>query len=806
MTYILERLQWRSILVLLAGCIAALIAFQYGPVGAQEEDIEDDELELVYFATPRVLQKGEQALLEWEAQGADYCTASDSWNADKLPPVGNRYVKPKKLKKYTYTLECYNNDGEQTGEISRIVEVVKKKSQKAPLPSVNFRVNRATVSQGGTVTLSWKAKNAVGCRATGPDGWDGLKMASGKEIISPDNSSTYSLRCWNANLKYSDDHNVSISVQEVAQDTKSGYLYSPPSSQPGPQPWGGPGTNMQQGQFMQGPPPPPSYPPGYFQPPISIIYTPVLPQPVRITFKPSTFKFYNPGEPIVLSWNARYATACIASGGWSGDRPIEGSEHVRPDDTTTYKLTCYNSDTSQDSVAEVEVRKLVKKITGSVGLSFSPARSIIYSGKEVTLAWNATNAKSCQASGSWSGEKSLAGSLTINSTKPETYYLDCKNDTHSKRKSAVIDIFKEQESKSGYIQPPQQIQPVPTPTPTPPPSPAPQPTPTPVKQSVLRVAMNTAIPRSTFKPSAVDVVIGSMVVTNGSSEAVYFADLAVSDSDGTDGLGKSFTNIKLITTGGVQMGGTLTNVGKDPGSMITFSGHSSLVPAFGTVTFTLRGDVLSTASLQDNLKSDALKVVSAVETDGKGGKVAVAQLPVTLQRFALDVAVPEVAVSVDVTSPIAASIEAGSLQVELGKFKVATTEAVNIRSLSVEMSPLASGLLKNLTVYQGATVLGTMPDVTTAKTVVPLRITLDKGNMTILSIKADLAATVTVATKFKVGVAELQFEPDSATAAASNAKVISSLPILSAEFTATPKPTTTTQSTSTQSTSTQSQS
>lgn len=802
MTHILERFHWRAFFVLLAGCLAALIAFQYGPVGAQEEDIEDDELELVYFATPRVLQKGEQALLEWEAQGADYCVASDSWNADKLPPVGNRYMKPKKLKKYTYTLECYTNDGAQTGEISRIVEVVKKKSQKAPLPSVNFRVNRATISQGGTVTLSWKAKNAVGCRATGPDGWDGLKMASGKEIISPDNSSTYGLRCWNANLKYSDDHNVSISVTEAPQDNKSGYLYSPPS----PQPWGGPsfGNGMQQGQFMQGPPPPPSYPPGYFQPPVTIIYPPAPPQPVRITFKPSTFKFYNPGEPIVLSWNARYATACIASGGWSGDRPIEGSEHVRPDDTTTYKLTCYNSDTSQDSVSSVEVRKLVKKMTGSVGLTFSPARSIIYSGKEVTLTWNATNAKSCQASGSWSGEKSLAGSLTVNSTNPETYYLDCKNDTHSKRKSAVIDIFKEQENKSGYIQPPQQIQP--TPTPQPEQKPEYKPAPTPTKQSVLRVALNAAVPRSTFKPGAVDVILGSMVVTNGSNQGVYFGDLSVSDKDGTDGLGKSFTNIKLITTAGVQMGGTLADIGKNPGSVITFSGHGVLVPAFGTVTLTLRGDVLSTASLQDDLKSDALEVVSAIEDDQNGGKVFVAQLPVTLQRFALDVAVPEVAVSLDFASPQSTSVETGSLQVELGNFKIATTEAVNIRSLSVEMSPLASGLLKNITVYQGGSIMGTMPDVTTAQTVLPLRLTLDKGNMTVIAIKADIAATVTAATKFKIGVAGLQFEPDSVSAAASNAKVTTTLPVFGAEFTVTPKATTTTQSTSTQSTSTQSQS
>ena len=86
--------------------------------------------------------------------------------------------------------------------------------------------------------------------------------------------------------------------------------------------------------------------------------------------------------------------------------------------------------------------------------------------------------------------------------------------------------------------------------------------------------------------------------------------------------------------------------------------------------------MLFNASLQDALRSDALKVVSAIENDQKGGKIAVAQLPVDLQRFALDVAVPEVSVNLDASSPLAASVEAGTLQVELGKFKIMTTEGL----------------------------------------------------------------------------------------------------------------------------------
>ena len=792
MTNVFVRLHWKALMLLAAVASMSLVLLQFGPVGAQE-DIEDDELELIYFVTPKVIQKGERVLLEWEAPGADYCVATDDWQGTKSA-VGSENKSPKKFKKYTYTLECYTNEGEQTGEVSRSVTVVKKKSAKAPLPSVNFRTNRTSVEQGGTVTLSWKTKNAVGCRAMGPDGWDGLKMASGKEVISPDNAATYTLRCWNQNLKYSDDQSVSIDVRTAPLDNKSGYLYGPPSGYQYP-----PSTQTQQSNFgpsLQQPqfgPPPPTFPSGYFQSP-TYIYTPSLPQPVRISFKPSKYKFYDAGEPIVLSWNARYATACIASGDWSGDRPIEGSEHVRPNDTSEYKLTCYNSDTSSDSVASIQVTKVKKKVTGSVGLSFSPARSIIYTGKEVTLSWNASNAVSCVASGSWSGEKSLVGSLTVNPTKPETYYLDCKNDTHSKRKSATIDIFKEEPKKE-------------TPQPAPQPEQKPEykpvtPTPAPVAQSVLRVGVNMAVPRATFKPGAVDVTLGSMIVTNGSDNPVYFEDLAISDADGTDGLGKSFTNLKLLTTGGVQMGSTLPSLPLTPGAKISFTGHGVLVPARGSVTLTLKADVLFNASLQDALRSDALKVVSAIENDQKGGKIAVAQLPVDLQRFALDVAVPEVSVNLDASSPLAASVEAGTLQVELGKFKIMTTEGVAIRSIGVELSPFTAGLLKNLSVYQGTTLLGSMPDVTSAKTTLPLRLVLEKNNMTVVSIKADFAAGVATATKFKIGIADFLFEPDAITAVQA-AKTVSTLPVFANDFTATPKPAATAPaSTSTQTTST----
>ncbi|OGG80304.1 hypothetical protein A3A39_03480 [Candidatus Kaiserbacteria bacterium RIFCSPLOWO2_01_FULL_54_13] len=46
------------------------------------------------------------------------------------------------------------------------------------------------------------------------------------------------------------------------------------------------------------------------------------------------------GQSSQLSWTSEHATSCLASGGWSGSKPIVGSQQVSPVATTTYSLRC----------------------------------------------------------------------------------------------------------------------------------------------------------------------------------------------------------------------------------------------------------------------------------------------------------------------------------------------------------------------------------------------------------------------------------------------------------------------------------
>lgn len=72
----------------------------------------------------------------------------------------------------------------------------------------------------------------------------------------------------------------------------------------------------------------------------------------------------------------------------------------------------------------------------SVTLTASP-QSIAY-GASSTLAWNATGASTCTASGAWSGAKATAGSVSTGAlTASSLYVLDCQSSTGSTSRASV---------------------------------------------------------------------------------------------------------------------------------------------------------------------------------------------------------------------------------------------------------------------------------------------------------------------------------------------------------------------------------
>lgn len=154
------------------------------------------------------------------------------------------------------------------------------------------------------------------------------------------------------------------------------------------------------------------------------------------------------GEASVLRWSTINAQACTASGAWSGNKSISGSETVYPTKTSTYKLKCSNQYNSVDQSITITVGE-----PRAVVNYFYASPETIAQGEKSVLYWSSSNASSCilQFDGS-SNSLSSSGSYNIYPQKTTTYYLNCSgkggtsntvNTTVTVTESCSYSIYKE---------------------------------------------------------------------------------------------------------------------------------------------------------------------------------------------------------------------------------------------------------------------------------------------------------------------------------------------------------------------------
>ena len=143
--------------------------------------------------------------------------------------------------------------------------------------------------------------------------------------------------------------------------------------------------------------------------------------PASVTFNASSTLIAS-GSTVTLTWSASNANGCTASGGWSGSRPLSGSETVGPlTRDTGFTLSC--SGDGGGSVQQLTVR-IDQGNGASVDLRADP--EYVESGGSSTLSWEASDASSCTASGGWSGSQPTSGSFTVGPISNDTtYQLSC---------------------------------------------------------------------------------------------------------------------------------------------------------------------------------------------------------------------------------------------------------------------------------------------------------------------------------------------------------------------------------------------
>ena len=148
--------------------------------------------------------------------------------------------------------------------------------------------------------------------------------------------------------------------------------------------------------------------------------TPSAPS-VNISASPNTV---GTGGNATLNWSSTNATSCTASGAWSGSRDTSGSLNLTNiTANATYSLSCTGAGgTAQDSAT----------ITVSAGaaptVSLTASSSSVLSGGSVVLDWSSTDADSCTASGDWSGNRPVSGSVSVGPlTTQSQFVLTCTN-------------------------------------------------------------------------------------------------------------------------------------------------------------------------------------------------------------------------------------------------------------------------------------------------------------------------------------------------------------------------------------------
>ena len=321
-------------------------------------------------------------------------------------------------------------------------------------PTCSIYANPETITQGNYSNLNWSSSNATSCYAS--NAWSGNKSLSGNQSVSPSSTSTYTLTCYNSNSGHSDTCSTTVAVNDILQPSCSIYA-SPSSITSGnssnltwsannasycyaSNAWSG-NKSISGSQSVW-----PTYDSTY-----TLVcynsngYSATCSTNVDVNdySQPSCSIYASPssitqGNYSNLNWSSSNATSCYASNAWSGNKSLSGNQSVSPSSTSTYTLTCYNSNSGHSDTCSTTVA-VNDILQPSCSIYASP--SSITSGNSSNLTWSANNASYCYASNAWSGNKSISGSQSVWPTYDSTYTLVCYNSNgYSATCSTNVDV------------------------------------------------------------------------------------------------------------------------------------------------------------------------------------------------------------------------------------------------------------------------------------------------------------------------------------------------------------------------------
>ncbi|MEL6949404.1 MAG: hypothetical protein AAGM16_04665 [Pseudomonadota bacterium] len=145
------------------------------------------------------------------------------------------------------------------------------------------------------------------------------------------------------------------------------------------------------------------------------------------------------GESVTLTWSSQNTTACSASGGWTGDKALDGSETIsNMTQDAQLTLSCQGDGGAVSQTRSVFVDNPPPPMP-SLTLLASPGSVALNAA--ATISWNSADATTCTASGDWSGSKPLSGSeQTAPLQDTAVFILSCDGPGGTAQESVTVQV------------------------------------------------------------------------------------------------------------------------------------------------------------------------------------------------------------------------------------------------------------------------------------------------------------------------------------------------------------------------------
>ncbi|OGG62205.1 hypothetical protein A3C87_01280 [Candidatus Kaiserbacteria bacterium RIFCSPHIGHO2_02_FULL_49_34] len=335
-----------------------------------------------------------------------------------------------------------------------------------PTPTLTFTGNPTSVTYNTASTLSWSSTNVTSCTASGA--WSGSKAVSGSQSTGAltTTPNTYTLTCTGPGGSIT--RNVTITIPaptlsftgnptSISNGGASTLTWSTANATSCTASGAWSGSKAVSGSQSTGAitTTPNTYTLTCTGPGGSITrdVTVTIPAPtLTIKANPTVVGY---GGASTVTWSTTNATACTASGDWTGNKAVSGSQTMSNIIKTpnTYSMTCTgpggsvtriaNATTGGTSGTSVTIPAPTATLQVRVnGGAWTTAAQTIEPTDTINLQWGSTNASTCNAGGFTAGTTSGIATA-VDEPAPgttKTYTVQCPGATGTSPANASVDV------------------------------------------------------------------------------------------------------------------------------------------------------------------------------------------------------------------------------------------------------------------------------------------------------------------------------------------------------------------------------